>query len=90
MRLLLLAAVAMLAAPSVAEPAKAPKASPAANCQRATNHYARDGSLYRGDRIAPRKLNELPPAIGFMAVYRTVNGCEAPMTMVEYRTGNRR
>jgi hypothetical protein len=43
----------------------------------------------RGDRIAPRKLTELPPAIGYMAVYRTINGCEVPMTVVEYRTGRK-
>jgi hypothetical protein len=91
MRFLLLAAVAMFAASSGAAPAKPPqaKAPDTANCQRTTSHYARDGSIYRGDRIAPKKLTELPPAIGFMAVYRTVNGCEAPMTMVEYKTGRR-
>ncbi len=89
MRLLLLAAVAMIAAPSAAEPVKVPKASIGANCQRTTSHYADKASKYRGDQIAPKKLTDLPPAIGFMAVYRKVNGCDAPMTMVEYSTGRR-
>ena len=91
MRLLLLVVAALIAAPSAAaEPVKAPPASPKANCPRTTGHYASKDSMYRGDRIAPKNLTELPPGIGFMAVYRTVNGCEAPMTMVEYRTGRRR
>ena len=91
MRLLLLAAAALIAAPSAAaEPVKAPPPSPKANCPRTTSHYASKDLMYRGDRIAPKKLTELPPGIGFMAVYRTVNGCEAPMTMVEYRAGRRR
>ena len=90
MRLLLLAAVAMFAAPSAAEPIKAPPASSKANCPRTTSYYAGKGSIYRGDRITPKKLSELPPGIGFMAVYRTVNGCEAPMTMVEYQASRRR
>jgi hypothetical protein len=34
-----------------------------------------------------RKLDELPDATGYMAVYRTVDGCEVPMTVVEYRQG---
>lgn len=89
MRLLSLAIFFAITAPAAAEPVKAPKAPPTTNCQRTTNHYARDGSIYRGDRITPKKLTELPPGIGYMAVYRTVNGCEAPMTIVEYRSGRR-
>jgi hypothetical protein len=46
--------------------------------------------MYRGERLAPKKLNELPPATGYMAVYRVINGCEVPMTMTEYRTFGRR
>ncbi len=76
---------AMSAAPAVGG-AKSP---PAANCPRTASHFAGKGSLYRGDQVTPRKLSELPPAIGYMAVYRTVNGCEVPMTIVEYRTGRR-
>jgi hypothetical protein len=93
MRLLLLAAIAMIATPSVAGPfaTARPYAKPpgAANCPRTTSHYAGKGAMYRGNRLVPRKLTELPPAVGYMAVYRTVNGCEAPLTIVDYRTGSR-
>lgn len=90
MRLLSLAILSVIAAPAATQPAKTPKAPEAANCPRTTSYYAGTGSLYHGDRITPKKLNELPPAIGYMAVYRKVNGCEAPMTMVEYRGARKR
>jgi hypothetical protein len=35
-------------------------------------------------------LNKLPPAQAFMAVDRRIDGCEAPLTMVGYRQGQRR
>ena len=35
-------------------------------------------------------LNKLPPAQTFMAVDRRINGCEAPLTMIEYRNPGRR
>ncbi len=92
MRLLLLAILATVAAPVAAAPAtpvKVPKAPAGAICERTTSHYAGRGSIYRGDRIAPKKLTELPPAIGYMAVLRHVGGCEIPMTIIEYRTGRR-
>jgi hypothetical protein len=60
------------------------------NCPRTTNYMADRIGQYRGQRLAPRKLTELPPAIGYMAVYRVIEGCEAPMTMVEYRNSSRR
>jgi hypothetical protein len=59
-----------------------------ASCPQTTSYFAGTGSAYQGDRIAPKKLTELPPAVGYMAVYRTMDGCEVPMTVVEYR--NRR
>ena len=46
--------------------------------------------MIRGPPLAPKKLTELPPAIGYMAVYRQIGGCEAPLTMVEYRRPQRR
>jgi hypothetical protein len=73
--------------PRAANPISLPQAD---NCPRTASHYAGQGSMYRGDPVAPQKLTELPPAVGFMAVYRTVNGCEVPMTIIEYRTGRRR
>ena len=36
-----------------------------------------------------RRLDQLPGATAYMAVYRTVNGCEEPMTVTEYRTNRR-
>jgi len=56
------------------------------NCPRTTSYYA----WQRDKSVAPKKLNELPPAVGYMAVYRQVGGCEFPMTVVEYRRGGRR
>ena len=91
MRLLLMACAGLIAtAPAVAAPALAgpittPKYSAPAHCPRTTNHYAAEP----GKPLKPRKLTELPPAIGYMAVYRTVNGCEVPMTIIEYRTGRK-
>ena len=61
----------------------------AANCPRTTSHYAGKGSMYPGAPLTPKKLTELPPASSYMAVYRTVDGCEVPLTMTEYRTGLR-
>ena len=61
----------------------------AIDCPRTTTHYADQVSSYRGERVPPKKLTELPPAVGYMAVFRTVNGCEVPMTIIEYRTGRR-
>ena len=59
------------------------------NCPRTASHFAGTGSLYRGAPMTPQKLTELPPAVGYMAVYRTLDGCENPMTIVEYRAGRR-
>ena len=56
-----------------------------ASCPQTTSYYAGTGSAYQGDRMAPKRLTELPPAVGYMAVYRTVDGCEVPLTVVEYR-----
>jgi len=35
-------------------------------------------------------LSKLPPAETFMAVDRRIGGCEAPLTMVDYRNPHRR
>jgi hypothetical protein len=63
-----------------------PPPASAAYCPRTTSVYA----WQRGKSVKPRKLNELPDAKGYMAVYRTVGGCEMPMTMTEYRQSGRR
>ena len=76
---------AILAAASI--PAEPPAAAPNAKiCPHTTSHYAWDSSK----PLVPRKLTELPPGTGYMTVYRKIDGCEAPMTMVEYRSQGRR
>jgi hypothetical protein len=61
-----------------------------ANCPHTTSYLADNTGLYRGKPLTPRKLTELPPGIAYMAVYRHIAGCEAPLTMVEYRNPRRR
>jgi hypothetical protein len=71
-------------------PPAASASNPAPHCSRTTSYLADKGSLYRGAPLAPRKLTELPSAVGYMAVYRQIGGCDAPLTMVEYRRVQRR
>ena len=66
------------------------RAGASANCPRTTSYLAGTNGIYRGAPLAPRKLNQLPPATTYMAVYRRIGGCEAPLTMVEYRNPRRR
>jgi hypothetical protein len=66
--------------------ASAAPAEQSRSCPRTTSHYAWDTSK----PLAPHKLTELPPGKAYMAVYRRIDGCEFPMTMVEYRTQGRR
>jgi hypothetical protein len=49
-------------------------------------------SLARKTGKTPRAvpLSKLPPAKTFMAVDRHIDGCPAPLTMIEYRSGGRR
>lgn len=67
-----------------------PPADRSKACPRTTSYLADKSGLYRGKPLTPRKLTELPPGTTYMAVYRHIGNCEAPMTMVEYRTGPRR
>jgi len=85
--MLLFAAIMMAAKlpAAVAADAAAP-ATPSNTCLRTARHYAIDPTK----PLKPQKLTELPPGKGYMAVYRTVDGCEYPMTMVEYQTQGRR
>jgi hypothetical protein len=61
-----------------------------ANCPHARSYVAQDRGVYQGQKLAPRKLTELPPAVGYMAVLREIGGCDAPLTVVEYRNTRRR
>lgn len=45
--------------------------------------------VYGNHPLTPKKLTELPPATAYMAVYRHVAGCEAPLTMADYRNPRR-
>lgn len=60
-------------------------------CPPNVNDYlAKQMNQYRGPRLAPKKLTELPPATTYMAVLREIGGCDSPLTMVEYRNPHRR
>jgi hypothetical protein len=78
---------AIAGSPAVSQTKEAPVSSSATDCRQTTSYVAGQGSpgIYRGRRLAPQKLTELPPATAYMAVYRRIGGCEAPLTMVEYR-----
>lgn len=54
-------------------------------CPNATSHFARKGSVYRGDPAKPKKLTELPDAEAYAAVYRLENGCAVPVLYREVR-----
>jgi hypothetical protein len=85
--------LAMSVPVAAASPVTAPasKADPlSAKCPRTTSYLAGKSSAWRGEPMGPRKLTELPDATAFMAVYRHVGGCEAPLTMVDYRSSRRR
>jgi hypothetical protein len=62
----------------------------AANCPRTTSYLADKIGSYRGRPLSPQKLTDLPPGTAFMAVYRHIGDCDAPLTMVEYRNPRRR
>jgi hypothetical protein len=86
MRILLVAAAALVAPaaaapPAPAEPTAAQKAP--AECRTSSVHQA--SPFKRGDPVRPKNLGELPPATGYKAVLRTIDGCDAPLTLVEYQ-----
>jgi len=88
---MLLFTVALFAASGIAQPARdMPVVGPVpqgALCPETPMSLARKMGK-RPPKAIP--LNRLPPAQTFMAVDRRVDGCPAPMTMVEYRRGARR
>ena len=75
---------------SVAAPAEAPSDSQAPHCARSRTYVAGAAGVYQGQPLTPKKLTELPPATAYMAVYRHIGGCEAPLTMTAYRNPRRR
>ena len=81
--------MAAVAAPP-SQSAETPGASTASHCPRTTSYLADKSGLYRGQPLKPRKLTELPSGTTYMAVFRHIDGCEVPLTMVEYRNSGRR
>jgi hypothetical protein len=61
-------------------------ANAASHCPGITRYLADRAGLYQGTPLKPKKLNQLPPATTYMAVYRHIGPCEAPLTMAEYRS----
>lgn len=57
-----------------------------AQCPHTTSYLAEKVGTYRGKPLTPKKLTELPPAVTYMAVYRHIGACEAPLTMADYRS----
>ena len=71
-----------------AGPTDGPRASgssSASHCPRINSYLAARSALYGGQPLVPRKLTELPPATAYMAVYRHIGGCDAPLTVADYR-----
>jgi hypothetical protein len=83
-------ALAISGSATAATPIGGPYAGPNANCPRTSSYLAEQSGVLRGKPPAPRKLNQLPMGTAYMAVMRHIGGCEAPLTMVEYRNSRRR
>jgi hypothetical protein len=96
MRFLFAAAAALIAAVPAVSSAQTPgsdvKPGPLSGheCKKTTTYQANGGAVLRSQPPGPKKLAELPPATTYMAVYRVINGCDAPLTLVEYRRFGRR
>ena len=82
MSLLLLASAIAAPLSAVAQPSGF--TPPASHCPRTTTYYA----WQNGKALKQQKLNELPPANAYNAVYRLVGGCERPV-IVRYGLVNR-
>ena len=88
---MLLFTIALFAASAAVEPARdMPVIDPAPQqrCRPETPMSLARKMGKRPPKAVP--LNKLPPGQTFMAVDRRVDGCPAPMTMIEYRGGARR
>ena len=86
---MLLLSVAMMASVFAQPTANMPVVNPtpqSAVCPETPMSMARK----QGDRLKGVPLNKLPPAQTFMAVDRRINGCPAPLTMIDYRNPRRR
>ena len=61
-----------------------PDTNAAEKCRRPDYRRAEDSG-----KVEFKRLDQLPEATAYMAVYRTIADCEVPMTVTEYRTGRR-
>ena len=84
MSLLLAVLMAVSGTPAADMPVINPKAGQPSNCP-ATSRYE---ASRRGMTPRAQKLNELPDADVYKAVYRRVGGCELPI-VVQYGIGGR-
>jgi len=82
---LAIALPAAAGAATVNSPIQPPSSGPSPACPKTTAHWA-----YRsGESVKPQKLNELPDANMYSAVYRhDGRGCESPI-IVRYNVGRR-
>lgn len=79
---------AIAAAPPI--PLNKATADPPPVCPQTKPYIAGASSLYRGKRLTPQTLTELPPANFYIAVLRhDANGCEDPI-IVRYKVGHSR
>ena len=81
---MLLLALALAASPAADMPVINPKAGQPQNCP-ATSRYE---ASKRGKSPRAQKLNELPDADVYRAVYRHIGGCEIPV-IVRYRVSGK-
>lgn len=81
--------IPLTAVTAAGEGRPASSASSASHCPRTTSYLAEKSGNYRGQPLMPKKLTELPPATAYMAVYRHIGACEAPLTMADYRNPRR-
>ena len=90
MRAFLVLAAHIMAAPAIRANIAYSTNKADTKCQRTSMHVADQIGAYRGKSLTPQKLGQLPPAVTYMAVYRQIGGCEAPLTLSDYRQTRRR
>ena len=78
--------VILIPGPAKSMPVINPNAAAPPTCPPPTAYEA----ARRGGKLRPHNLTDLPPATTYMAVFRHIGGCEAPLTMADYRNERRR
>ena len=67
-----------------------PDTGKAVKCRNADVQFVGRNGSAPIEPLRPQKLTELPRATTYMAVDRHIGGCNAPLTIVEYRNPRRR